>query len=74
MKRRIINFGKIFAGTFRQWVRDKPFRQSAVIAYFAIFSIPALLVLVFNFASLFIEKKKITDEVTRQIEEVLDGV
>ncbi len=67
MVKQLKAFGNIFVKSFKKWKGEDPLRQSAVIAYFAIFSIPALLVLVFNFASIFIEKQTIIKEVSRQI-------
>ncbi len=36
----------LFKSTFQKWWADDPFRQSAVIAYYAIFSLPALLLII----------------------------
>lgn len=34
--------------TFKAWINDDPFRLSAIIAYYAIISLPALLVIIIN--------------------------
>jgi membrane protein len=61
----------IFKNTFKGWMEDDPFRQSAVIAYYAIFSLPALLVLIINIAGFFFGTEKVTGEITRQIGDVM---
>jgi membrane protein len=71
MKIKVKSLGKIFTKTFHGWNEDDPFRQSAVIAYYAIFSLPALLVLIINVVGLFFEKKLVSGEITRQISGVM---
>jgi len=39
-----------------QWWRDDPFTQSAAVAFFTIFSFPALMILYFSLASFFMEE------------------
>lgn len=46
MKTRVRETTRLFSDAFRAWVRKDPFRQSAVIAYYAIFSLPGLVLLV----------------------------
>jgi membrane protein len=71
MKKRFTAFVTIAKRTFKEWNASDPFRQSAVIAYYAIFSLPALLVLIINFVGLFYEKEAISGEIYRQIEGVM---
>jgi membrane protein len=68
MKLQLQGLGTIFKRTFRGWNADDPFRQSAAIAYYAIFSLPALLVLIINVAGFFFGKDEIAGELSRQIE------
>lgn len=65
--KRFSGFWKILKTTWTEWKADDPFRQSAVIAYYAIFSLPALLVLVINVAGIFFGKDVVGHEITRQI-------
>ena len=46
MKLKIKETGLLFINAFKEWNEKDPFRESAVIAYYAIFSLPGLLVLV----------------------------
>lgn len=49
------------------WVDADPFRQSAVVAYYAIFSIPALLVIIITIAGFAFGKEAIQGEISNQI-------
>lgn len=49
------------------WVKADPFRQSAVVAYYAIFSIPALLVIIITIAGFAFGKDAIQGEISNQI-------
>lgn len=49
------------------WVAADPFRQSAIVAYYAIFSIPALLVIIIAGAGFFFGEEAVHGEISRQI-------
>lgn len=63
------DFFPLLKSTFKEWNNKDPFRQSAVIAYYAVFSMPGLLVLIITIAGYFYEKdvasKSILEEVTK---------
>src|SRR5688572_2504467 len=59
--------------TFRSWLKNEPLRESAVIAFFAIISIPALMVLIVNFLGLFLEKEKVGDELSELIKQAINS-
>jgi membrane protein len=61
------HLGEIFKTTFKEWVAKDPFRQSAVIAYYAIFSIPGLLVLVIAIAGYFFGKESVNQNILDQV-------
>jgi membrane protein len=46
-------FGGILKETFHHWNEREPFNNSIIIAYYAIFSLPGLLVIVINLAGYF---------------------
>jgi membrane protein len=71
MRKRLRGFATIMKSSFTGWMEDDPFRQSAVIAYYAIFSLPALLVLIVNAAGLFFEKDVITGEISSQVNAIM---
>ncbi len=61
------HLGGLFKTTFYSWVKKDPFGQSAVIAYYAIFSIPGLLVLVITAAGFFLGKDAATEGLMEQV-------
>ena len=71
MKSKFRGLGSILKKTFKEWNNEDPFRQSAVIAYYAIFSLPALLVLIINVAGLFFGKEAVNGEISRQISGIM---
>jgi membrane protein len=71
MKIRFKGLGTIFKNTVKGWNADDPFRQSATIAYYAIFSLPALLVLIINVAGLFFGKEAVAGEISTQVEGIM---
>src|SRR5688572_286004 len=71
MKLKLKGLGTIIKRTFKGWNEDDPFRQSAVIAYYAIFSLPALLVLIINIAGFFFGKEQVSGEIFRQVSGIM---
>lgn len=66
-------FGLLLKRTFKQWWDREPFNNSIIIAYYAIFSLPGLLVIAINIAGSFYDKAEVTTQVTRQIQLVMGG-
>lgn len=63
-------FADLFAiskKTAKAWMEDDPFRQSAVVAYYAVFSIPALLVIIIALAGLAFGQEAVQGEISSQI-------
>jgi len=58
---------KITKNTFTAWMKADPFRQSAVIAYYAVFSIPALLVIIIACAGFAFGREAVQGEISGQI-------
>jgi len=50
MKIKLKNIGTTLKTAFKEWFAMDPFRQSAIIAYYSIFSLPGLLVLIITVA------------------------
>lgn len=57
--------------TFKSWLSHDPFTQSAATAYYAIFSIPGLLIIVMTVAGLFIEQAQVEEEIMMQMTDLL---
>jgi len=56
-----------------KWNDRDPFTNSAVIAYYTIFSMPGLLVIIINIAGVFFGKEAVTGELTGQIAGLTGG-
>ena len=67
MELKLRDLGKLFKSTFKSWNDKDPFRQSAVIAYYAIFSIPGLLVLIIAITGYFFGKDAVNENIINQI-------
>lgn len=67
------NFGRLLIETYKQWNLREPFNNSIIIAYYTIFSLPGLLVIIINIAGYFFDKKEVTSEITSQIQAMIGG-
>lgn len=67
------NFGIMLKETFKQWNEREPFANSVVIAYYTIFSLPGLMVIIINVAGYFYDKGEITSQLTGQIQGLIGG-
>lgn len=68
---KIKNVAKLFKTTFKDWWEKDPFRQSAIIAYYAIFSLPGLLVLIITIAGYFFGKDTVNQNIIAQVSSML---
>lgn len=66
-RKRLGNLWGITKKTAAAWYEADPFRQSAVIAYYAIFSIPALLVIIITCAGWAFGREAVQGEISAQI-------
>lgn len=66
-KRFLQSLWSITKNTAKEWVAEDPFRLSAVIAYYAIFSIPGLLVIVIALAGFVFGEEAVRGEISSQI-------
>src|SRR5690242_17947750 len=67
MKLKFKDTGKILKKAFKEWFARDPFRESSVIAYYAIFSLPGLLVLIIVFAGYFFGREAVSGHLYTQI-------
>lgn len=65
------NLGSLFKTAFKNWWAKDPFRESAVIAYYAIFSLPGLLVVIVSVAGYFFGQEAVNGQITSQITSTL---
>lgn len=66
-------FGGLLKETFSQWNEREPFNNSIIIAYYTIFSLPGLLVIIINIAGYFFGEEAVTKQLTGQIGGIVGG-
>src|SRR5664279_58883 len=71
MKKQFKNILTVSKTAFKEWWGKDPFMQSAVIAYYAIFSMPGLLVMVISIGTLFFKRDVITGHLYTQISSIM---
>ncbi len=60
-------FFKILKDTYISWDKNDPWAKSAVIAYYALFSLPSLLIITVHFAGIFFGKEAVEGRITGEI-------
>ncbi len=63
----IKDIGKLLKLTFAKWIHKDPFRESAIIAYYAVFSIPGLLLLIISITGYFFGKDVVNQNIIEQV-------
>tara|TARA_B100000378_G_scaffold204903_1_gene168239 strand:+ start:43 stop:1029 length:987 start_codon:yes stop_codon:yes gene_type:complete len=58
---------KLVKNTYTEWMKNNPFEQSAVVAYYTLFSLPSLLVIVITIAGYFYGREAVQDRITSEI-------
>lgn len=67
MDSQIKNFFIVIKTAFNSWWIKDPFKESAVIAYYAIFSLPGLLAVIISFVGYFFGHEAVNGQITNQI-------
>ncbi len=70
-KQRGKNIFSLLKATYLEWNEDEPFRQSAVIAYYSIFSLPALLIIIVNVVGLVLGEDAVQGNISTQISDLV---
>jgi membrane protein len=71
MRIKLKNIPKIMIEAGKKWWATDPFRQSAIIAYYSIFSLPGLLILVISLAGYFFGREAVTGRVYTEISDTI---
>lgn len=66
MKTHIQKVFTVLKNAFKSWYAKDPLRESAIIAYYAIFSLPGLLVVVMTLAGYFFGREAVNNQVAAQ--------
>ncbi|MBJ7428834.1 MAG: YihY/virulence factor BrkB family protein [Bacteroidia bacterium] len=67
MEFKIQHLDKLFKRSFQAWISIDPFRESAIIAYYAIFSIPGLLLLIVTVMGYFFGNETVNNDLVNEI-------
>ena len=57
----------LLKATYKEWMDDEPFDLSAIVAYYSIFSIPALVIIVVNIAGAFYGEAAVEGKIAEEI-------
>lgn len=71
MFRKIKVFGKLLKKTYVSWDKNEPYARSATIAYYALFSLPSLLIIVVSIAGYFFGREAVQGRLTGEIGEFI---
>jgi len=66
-------FFKLLKNAFVSWNKNDPFPKGATIAYYTLFSLPSLLIIVMTIASSFFERDAVQGRITSQIGDFIGG-
>lgn len=70
-KKILSDFWEVVKNTAIRWDAADPWRQSAILAYYSIFSLPALLLIVIVIAGYFLGEESVSEELYIQVAELL---
>jgi membrane protein len=62
---------RVLKKTFWSWLDDDPFTQSAAAAYYAIFSLPGLLIIIMAIAALIFDQQHVEEQILGHIKDML---
>jgi len=65
------NLKEVFIESGKRWNDADPFRQGAIIAFYAILSLPALLVIIISIAGYFFGEDAVSGNLSREISEMI---
>jgi len=60
-------FGKLLKNTYQSWDKNEPYARSATIAYYALFSMPSLLIIIVSIAGYFFGREAVQGRITKEI-------
>lgn len=68
---RIKDLVKFLKETYLEWSRNEPYRNSAIITYYTIFSLPGLLVVIINLTGYFIGQERATNFLSEEASDLI---
>lgn len=61
----------LFVKTGKHWLKNDPFQQSAIIAYYTLFSLPSLMVIIISIAGYFFDKSAVQNQIITQMGDIM---
>lgn len=58
---------RLLKDTYLSWDKNDPWAKSAIIAYYALFSLPSLLIITVHFAGVFFGREAVEGKITQEI-------
>lgn len=71
IKHKLTSFWRLLKASYNSWNRNDPWARSATIAYYALFSLPSLMIIVVTVAGYFFGEKAVQGRLTREIGEFI---
>lgn len=71
VKHKLSSFWSLIKNAYFNWNRNDPWARSATIAYYALFSLPSLLIIVVTVAGYFFGRKAVQGRITQEIGEFI---
>lgn len=71
IKRKLTSFWELLKKAYFSWNRNDPWARSATIAYYALFSLPSLLIIVVTVAGYFFGREAVQGRITNEIDEFI---
>lgn len=71
VKRKLSSFWKLIKQAYLSWNTNEPWARSATIAYYALFSLPSLMIIVVTVAGYFFGEKAVQGRITSEIGEFI---
>jgi len=66
-----INWWSLTKQTYNNWLSNDPFQMSAAVSYYALFSFPALIIIVIQTAGAFYNKATVKSKIINEIQNIL---
>jgi membrane protein len=71
--KKVREFWQLLRETYNEWIEREPFNNSIIIAYYTIFSLPGLLVIIINLAGYFFGYEAVEHKLATQIQGLVGG-
>ncbi|MFN3402854.1 MAG: YihY/virulence factor BrkB family protein [Cytophagaceae bacterium] len=62
---------QLLRSCYKEWIENDPFDLSAVVAYYSLLSLPALLIIIINVSGVVLGKQAVEGQISQEIQKVL---